>query len=66
MIEKDGELVVTDLSCRKGQYGELIVLTESSAAPRRPSLTARKLLDLGLVGIWKERQDIRVVGQQAF
>lgn len=58
VIEKDGELVVTDLPCKKGQHVELIVLTESSAELNRSPLTARRLLDSGLVGIWKGRRDI--------
>lgn len=58
VIEKDGKLVVTNLPCKKGQHVELIVLTESAAELNRSPLTARRLLDSGLVGIWKGRQDI--------
>ncbi len=58
VVEKDGEIFVTGLPCKKGQHVEVILLTEPSAAPRRPLWTARKLLHSGLIGLWKDRKDI--------
>jgi len=55
IIEKDGELVVTDLPYKKGQHVEITVSTETRA-PRR--LTAKQLLESGLVGLWQDRDDI--------
>ena len=57
-LERDGELVLTDLPWRKGQRVELILLAEPAAGPRRKAMTARDLLESGLVGLWKEREDI--------
>lgn len=58
VVEKDGEILVTGLPCRKGQQVEMIVLIESAATPERPRLTAHRLLHSGLIGLWKDRQDI--------
>lgn len=58
VVEKDGEILVTELPCKKGQYVEMILLIEPSATSRRPHLTADHLLHSGLIGIWKDRKDI--------
>ena len=58
VVEKDGEILVTGLPCKKGQYVEMILLIEPSAMPSRPHLTARRLLHSGLIGLWKDRKDI--------
>ena len=57
VVEKDGEILVTGLPYRKGQCVEVILLPESSATSKR-RLTARRLLDSGLIGLWKDREDI--------
>lgn len=59
VVERDGEIVVAGLPCKKGQHVEMILLIEPSAAPRRPHLTARRLLHSGLIGLWKDRKDIQ-------
>ena len=58
VIEKDGELLLTDLPCKKGQRVEVIVLTEPPAVPQRQRLTAKRLLASGVVGLWQDREDI--------
>ena len=58
VLEKDGEVVITDLPCKKGQSVEMIVLIEPSTVPSRSPSAARRLLDSGLIGLWKDRQDI--------
>ena len=58
VLEKDGELVVTDLPFHKGQVVEMILLAESPNQSKRPPLTAQALLDSGLIGMWKDRDDI--------
>jgi len=58
MVEKDGEILVTGLPWKKGQEVEMILRPEPGAPPARPYLTARRLLDSGLVGLWKDRDDI--------
>ncbi|MCI2430607.1 hypothetical protein LM604_08200 [Candidatus Acetothermia bacterium] len=59
VIEKDGEIYVTRLPCKKGQPVELILLMETSTKAKRLPLTARRLLHSGLVGLWKGRKHIR-------
>lgn len=57
-VEKDGEILVTGLPFRKGQDIELIVLPETRPSNERPPLTSRDLLNSGLIGLWKDRDDI--------
>lgn len=56
VIEKDGELLLSDLPCKKGQWVEVIVL--SVPPSQLPGLTAKRLLESGLVGLWQDREDI--------
>jgi hypothetical protein len=58
IIEKDGELLLTDLPCKKGQRVEVIVLTEPPASLQSQRLTAKRLLESGVVGLWQDREDI--------
>ena len=58
VVEKDGEILLTGFPCKKGQQIEMIVLIEPAAMPERPRLTARQLLQSGLIGLWKDREDI--------
>lgn len=58
IIEKDGELLLTELPCKKGQRVEVIVLAEPPASLQPPRLTAKRLLESGLVGLWQDREDI--------
>ena len=58
IVEKDGEIVVKGLPFKKGQHVEMIVLSDSSGISQRPPLTAKKLLNSELVGLWEDRTDI--------
>jgi len=58
VVEKDGEILVTGLPCKKGQYVEMILLIEPSAMPRHPHLTAHQMLRSELIGLWRDREDI--------
>jgi hypothetical protein len=58
VIEKDGELLLTDLPCKKGQRVEVIVLSELPASLQPQRLTAKRLLESELVGLWQDREDI--------
>ncbi len=58
VVERDGEIFVTGLPCKKGQYVEMIVLIEPSAVLRHPHLTARQMIHSGLIGLWRDREDI--------
>ncbi|MGQ9628409.1 MAG: hypothetical protein ACUVV0_16085 [Anaerolineae bacterium] len=61
ILEKDGEIYLTGLPFKKGQCVEMIMLIESLETPmveERPPLTARQLLNSGLIGLWEDRTDI--------
>ncbi len=58
VLERDGEVVITGLPCKKGQSVEVILLIEPTGAHRRPLLTAKQLRHSEVVGLWKDRQDI--------
>ena len=57
-IKKSGELTITNLPVEKGQQVEVLLLFSSPEMPKRPRLTARQLLNSGLIGMWKDRTDI--------
>lgn len=59
MVEKDGEILVTGLPYKKGQSIEVILLPESSTKFLKKHLTAKELLNSGLIGLWKDREDIK-------
>ena len=58
VLEHDGELVLTGLPYRKGQQIELILLGDEDVESQTSLLTADKLLNSGVVGLWKDRTDI--------
>ncbi len=58
VLEKDGEISVSGLPFKKGQHIELILLAEPSSLSGRPILTARQLVHSGLIGIWKDREEM--------
>lgn len=58
MLEKDGEIVITGLPYKKGQYIEMILLPESEQQSDQIGLTASQLLQSDLIGMWKDRDDI--------
>ena len=59
IVEKDGEISVTGLPYKKAQAVEMTLRVEPSGMYGRSPLTARKLLQSGLIGLWRERADIR-------
>ena len=58
IVIKSGELTITNLPVEKGQQVEVLLLFPSSEMPKRSRLTARQLLNSGLIGLWKDRTDI--------
>ncbi len=58
VVDRDGEIFVTGLPCKKGQHVEMILLIKPSTIPRHPHLTARKILHSELIGLWRDREDI--------
>ncbi len=59
IMSRDGEVVITGLPYRKGQFIEIILLSQSVKTPPRPRLTVRQFRKLGLIGLWKDRDDIQ-------
>lgn len=57
-IQKNGELTLRNLPVEAGQQVEVLLLFTPSAKSNRPRMTARQLLNSGLIRLWKERQDI--------
>ena len=58
VVKKDGELLVTDLPCKRGEAVEVIILPASDTRTPRFPRTARQLCDSELVGLWKDRQEV--------
>lgn len=57
-VLRDGEVVITGLPYKKGQLVEVIVLPQSQKTMLRSRLTVRQLRQSGLIGLWKDRDDI--------
>ncbi len=57
-IQKDGELTLQNLPVESGQEVEVVLLIPTTSSSGRPGMTAKKFLEFGLVGIWKDREDI--------
>jgi hypothetical protein len=57
VVERDGEIYLHDLPFRKGEKVQMTV-RPVKAGQAKPPLTARHLLASGLVGMWKDREDI--------
>ncbi len=57
-LDKDGEITVEDLPCKKGEEVEVILLLEPSQARQKRLPTVNDLVESGLVGMWKDRTDI--------
>ena len=59
VVEREGEIAITGLPCKKGQHVELILLLiESSVTSQPPRMTAQQLRNSELIGLWKDREDI--------
>lgn len=58
LVEKDGQIMLKDLPFKKGQAIEMILLIDSNDKSGTQSLTARKLRMSGLIGLWKDQEDI--------
>ena len=58
IVEKDGEILMTGLPYKKGQDVEIILISEFPNRSEKRPLTASQILRSGLVGLWKDREDI--------
>lgn len=59
VIAEDGKITITDLPYNKGETVEVIVLSQPTDAAPKLRLTVQKLRQSGLIGMWKDRQDIQ-------
>lgn len=53
--QEDGRLILEDASFHKGEPVEVVVSTPQNSTR---TMTAKDLLESGLVGIWADREDI--------
>lgn len=58
IVVEDGEIVITGLPYKKGEWVEVIVLPQVRKTMPRSRLTVRQLRQSGLIGLWKDRDDI--------
>ena len=58
VIRKDGEIVLTGLPFKRGQPVEVMVSPRSESKTGRSRLTAGQLRKSGLIGLWRDRDDI--------
>ncbi|MBU1748244.1 MAG: hypothetical protein KKA73_11200 [Chloroflexi bacterium] len=58
VVVTDGQMVLTGLPYKKGQWVEVIVLPQSQKTAPRSRLTVRQLRRSGLIGLWQDRDDI--------
>ena len=58
VLGKDGEIVVTGLPFKRGQSVEVIVFPHDPTETGPGRLTAGQLRKSGLIGLWKDRDDI--------
>ncbi|MEM4725141.1 MAG: hypothetical protein QXP01_09035 [Candidatus Hadarchaeum sp.] len=60
VIKKDGEILLTGLPYKRGDRVEVVIKARKAVARTvpRPCLTVRQLRQSGLIGLWKDRNDI--------
>ncbi|MBK8905647.1 MAG: hypothetical protein IPM53_30980 [Anaerolineaceae bacterium] len=57
-IQKKGELTIRNLPVEAGQQVEVLLFISTPEQSSRPRLTAKQLLESGLIGLWEDREDI--------
>ena len=58
VIAEDGKVLITGLPYKKGQCMEIVLLPQPLKTVLRSRLTVRQLRESGLIGLWKDRDDI--------
>lgn len=58
MVVEDGQMIITGLPYKKGQWVEVIVLPQPEERAAAPRLTVGQLRRSRLIGLWKDRDDI--------
>jgi len=59
IIKKKGEITIKNLPVNRGQHVEILLLLSNAVKEKTTPLTAQKLKDSGLIGLWKDRKDIQ-------
>jgi len=58
LVVEDGQMVITGLPYKRGQWVEVIVWPQLQKTARRSRLTVRQLRQSGIIGLWRDRDDI--------
>jgi hypothetical protein len=58
VVAEDGKVLITGLPYKKGQFVEIILLPQPLKTVLHSRLTVRQLRQSGLIGLWKDRDDI--------
>lgn len=58
VVVEDGRMVITGLPYTRGQWVEVIMLPQPPKAVRPARLTVGQLRESGLIGLWRDRNDI--------
>lgn len=59
VVKKDGEIVLKGLPYKKGDSVEMILLAKPKRKRRKRGMTAGELLKSDIIGMWKDRTDIK-------
>ena len=59
VVTEDGKVVITGLPYEKGQIVEVIMFPQAPSPEPRGRLTVRQLKQSGIIGLWKDRTDIK-------
>ncbi len=58
IVDKQGEILMTDLPFQLGQQVEVIILSQPVTKIKKNRLTVGQFRQSGLIGLWKDRDDI--------
>jgi hypothetical protein len=59
VVAEDGQMIITGLPYKRGQRVEVIVLPQPQEPTGQSRLTVRQLRESGIIGLWKDREDIQ-------
>ena len=58
VVAEDGQMTITGLPYKRGQWVEVILLPQPQKTLRRSRFTIRQLRQSGLIGLWQDRDDM--------
>ncbi len=58
-MDCDSELVLTGLPYKKGQHVEILLIPLPEVPTPKPRMTIRQFRESGLIGMWKDRDDMQ-------